>query len=243
MKIAIASYCRVSTKDKEQLNSLENQISYFTREFGESDDYELVELYYDAGRSGTSLMRPNFDRMILDAGIDKSQIDGDCFKIIGAPKFNRILTKNTSRFARNVSVDMLLKSLAKNEVYVDYVDIGLSTERSGDMFTLQVLQAADENESRDKSRKVQFGIEEGIKRGNIHSHGKLYGYKYYPKPENRLEIIESEAEVIREMFDLYANQGLGFHRIRKHFMAQGIKSRSGKDFSDRGIRLMIQNET
>lgn len=244
-KTKVCAYCRVSTKDKEQMSSFENQISYFQREVdkdGKYSEYEFVELYADCGRSGTSLKRPDFDRMIADAGIDKSQIDGDLFRIKGKPKFNRILVKNTSRFARNVSSDMLIKTLRKNGVYVDFIDTNLSTERDADITILQVLQVVDESESRDKSRKVLFGIQEGIKRGNIHSHGNLYGYKYYPKPENRLEIIEEEAEVVRLIFDLYANKNMGVHRIRLHLIEQGIFARSGKPFSERGLRVMIQNE-
>ena len=238
----ICAYVRVSTKDKEQLSSFENQMAFFQREFGENEDYNLVHLYADYGRSGTSLKRPDFDKMIADAGVDKSHIDGDLFRIISKPKFSRILIKNTSRFARNVSADMLLKTLRKNGVYVDFVDTGLSTERDADIMVVQMLQVLDENESRDKSRKVLFGIEEGIKRGNIHSHGNLYGYKYYPKPENRLEIIEEEAEVVRLIFDLYANKNMGVHRIRQHLIDNGIFARSGKPFSERGLRIMIQNE-
>lgn len=241
-RVDICAYVRVSTKDKEQLSSFENQMAFFQREFGENEDYNLVHLYADYGRSGTSLKRPDFDKMIADAGVDKSHIDGDLFRIISKPKFSRILIKNTSRFARNVSADMLLKTLRKNGVYVDFVDTGLSTERDADIMVVQMLQVLDENESRDKSRKVLFGIEEGIKRGNIHSHGNLYGYKYYPKPENRLEIIEEEAEVVRLIFDLYANKNMGVHRIRQHLIDNGIFARSGKPFSERGLRIMIQNE-
>lgn len=239
----ISAYVRVSTKDKEQLSSFENQMRYFQREFGTDNGYELVRVYADCGRSGTSLRRPDFDLMIADAGIDKTKIDGDLFLITDKPKFTRILVKNTSRFARNVSSDMLLKTLAKNGVYVDFVDTGLSTERPADIMTLQVLQVLDENESRDKSRKVQFGIQEGIKRGNIHSHGNLYGYKYYPKPENRLEIIQEEADVIRLIFRLYIKHNMGFHRIREYLTEHGILTRRGKPFSERGLRIMLQNET
>lgn len=242
-KEKICAYCRVSTKDKEQLSSFDNQMSYFQREFGGNETYELVRLYADCGRSGTSLKRPDFDKMIADAGIDKSKMDGDLFLITGKPKFTRILVKNTSRFARNVSSDMLLKTLTKNGVYVDFIDTHLSTERAADIMTLQVLQVLDENESRDKSRKVLFGIEEGIKRGNIHTHGNLYGYKYYPKPENRLEIIEKEAEVVRLIFSLYTDKGYGVHRIRQYLTENGMLARSGKPFSERGLRVMIQNET
>lgn len=241
----VCAYCRISTKEEDQVSSLENQIAYFRREIdkdGRYSEFEFVELYADKGRSGTSLKRPAFDRMIADAGIDKSQIDGDLFRTTGKPKFNRILVKNTSRFARNVSADMLLKTLRKNGVYVDFVDTGLSTERDADIMVVQMLQVLDENESRDKSRKVLFGIQEGIKRGNIHTHGNLYGYRYYAKPANRLEIIEEEAEVVRLIFDLYANKNMGVHRIRQHLIDNGIFARSGKPFSERGLRVMIQNE-
>lgn len=242
-KIKVCAYCRVSTKDKEQLTSFENQIAYFQREFGENENYELVCLYADRGRSGTSLKRPEFDKMILDAGIDKTQMDGDLFRITGKPKFSRILIKNTSRFARNVSADMLLKTLRKNGVYVDFVDTGLSTERDADIMVVQMLQVLDENESRDKSRKVLFGIQEGIKRGNIHAHGNLYGYKYYPKPENRLEIREDEAEVVRLVFDLYTNKGMGVQRISEYLAEHGIFTRQGKPFSGRSLLIMLRNVT
>ena len=43
----ICAYVRVSTKDKEQLSSFENQMSYFQREFGENENYNLVQLYAD----------------------------------------------------------------------------------------------------------------------------------------------------------------------------------------------------
>ena len=136
----ICAYVRVSTKDKEQLSSFENQMSYFQREFGENENYNLVQLYADCGRSGTSLKRPAFDKMIADAGVDKSHMDGDLFRIVGKPKFSRILIKNTSRFARNVSADMLLKTLRKNGVYVDFMDTNLSTERDTDITMMQILQ-------------------------------------------------------------------------------------------------------
>lgn len=242
-KIKVCAYCRVSTKDKEQLSSIENQIAYFEREFGENEDYTLVQLYADRGRSGTSLKRPEFDKMIADAGVDKTKIDGDLFRIVGKPRFNLILAKNTSRFARNVSADMLLKTLAKNGVYVKFMDTSLSTENASDIMTIQLLQVLDENESRDKSRKVLFGIQEGIKRGNIHSHNGIYGYKYYPKPENRLEIIPEEAEVVRQIFDLYANKKMGVHRISRHLAEQGIFTRAGKPFQDRTLLVMLRNET
>lgn len=229
----VCAYCRVSTRSTDQENSFENQKSYFERVIAENEEYEYAGIYADRGISGTKLKRPQFDRLLTDAGLDIAHE----YKITAKPKFDLILVKNTSRFARNVSVDVILKALAKNNVYVYFLDLNKTTENSEDITYIQIFLTFDERESRDKSKKVLFGIEEGIRKGNIHSHGRLYGYVYHPKPENRLEILEKEAENVRMMFDLYVNQGFGFHRICNILKQKGIKSKTGKDFTDRAIPL------
>lgn len=103
-------------------------------------------------------------------------------------------------------------------------------------------QVLDENESRDKSRKVLFGLQESVKRGNILAHGNLYGYKYHPRPENRLEAIEEEAEVVRLLFDLYANKRMGCKRIRDYLSQRQIFNRNGTPFSENTLLGMIKNE-
>ena len=198
-----------------------------------------IGIYADRGISGTSLKRPQFNKMLTDAGLDIE----NGYSIVAEPKFDLILVSNTSRFARNVSVDIILKALANNHVYVHFLDLDKTTENPDDITYIQLFSVFDERESRDKSRKVLFGIEQGIKNGNIHSHGNIYGYKYYPKPENRLEIVEHEAEIVRLIFDLYVNQGLGLYRIANYLKQSGIKTKKGKDFSDRGIRLILSNIT
>lgn len=239
MKKRVAAYCRVSTKSDDQENSFENQKSFFEREYKNNADYMLYDIYADKGMTGTTLnKRPDFNRMLTDAGLDIN----DGYKIIAKPKFDLIVTKNTSRFARNVSVDVILKALAQNNVYVHFLDLDKSTENPDDITYIQIFLTFDERESRDKSKKVLFGLEEGIKKGNIHTNGHLFGYKYYPKPENRLEIIEDEAEVVRLIFDLYVYKGLGFYRIGNYLKQKNIKTRNGKDFSEQGLRLIITNE-
>jgi len=141
-----------------------------------------------------------------------------------------------------VSADVILKALAKNNVYVHFLDLDKSTENPEDITYIQIFLTFDERESRDKSKKVLFGIDEGIKKGVIHSNGHLFGYKYYPKPENRLEIIESEAEIVRLIFDFYVNKGYGLYRIENYLNQNNIKTRNGKNFSGRGLRLIITNQ-
>lgn len=54
-KTKVAAYCRVSNNMEDQLNSLSAQIKYFTEYISEHEDWELVEVYYDEGITGTSV--------------------------------------------------------------------------------------------------------------------------------------------------------------------------------------------
>ncbi len=81
-RVTVCAYCRVSTKEDEQLDSYNNQIRFFEREFGERAGYALVEIYRDRGTSGTKLSRPGFDKMILDAGIANAILTVICIGLL-----------------------------------------------------------------------------------------------------------------------------------------------------------------
>lgn len=86
-KLKVAAYCRVSTNHEDQANSLASQRQYFDEYIKGHEEYELVEVYYDEGKSGTSTKkRDGFNRMIADAL---------------AGKIDLILAKDISRFSRN----------------------------------------------------------------------------------------------------------------------------------------------
>lgn len=249
-KKRVVAYARVSTDSEDQKNSYDNQKRYFERIIKANDNYEFLGIYADRGLSGTKLYRPEFDRLLRDAGL-KRVVDEetgkpvDAYVIIGKPTIDLIYVKDITRFARNVSADALLKTLAINKVYVVYVTIdGVehSTETvDGIPFMQGALQAAEQF-SRDISSKVKFGMKEGAYNGNIFVGKQLYGYNYLPHPENRLEIIEEEAETVRLIFSLYVNEGYGTERIARELGAREIFTRKGKRFSSNTLLSMLKNE-
>ena len=83
----VAAYCRVSTEQDDQLNSLENQKRFFERYINQNPEWRFCGLYVDEGITGTNVnKRAGFRRMIADAE---------------SRRFDMILTKEISRFARN----------------------------------------------------------------------------------------------------------------------------------------------
>jgi DNA invertase Pin-like site-specific DNA recombinase len=236
--LRVTAYCRVSTSSKDQENSFENQQSYFQREISKNPEWEYCGIYADKGLTGTSTAkRKEFLRMVYDAGIDFD--DGKYSLSEREPKFNLILVKNTSRFARNIDVIDLLRKLRQKKVYVRFLDINKSTENEQDFVFIEMLLVFDENESRDKSRKVKFGHLEGARKGVIRSNSRLYGYRKIDK--YTLEIIPEEAEIIRFIYENYS-KGLGVRRILNLLEEKGYKTREGKNFNKSTVLRILKEE-
>ena len=133
-KLRVAAYARVSTMGAEQLNSYESQKKYYRELVSNNSEWELVDIYADEAISGTQVYkRTDFMRMINDA------MDG---------KFDMIITKSISRFARN-TVDTLkyVRKLKENNVAVFFEEENINTlEMSGELL-LTILSSVAQQES------------------------------------------------------------------------------------------------
>ncbi len=67
-----------------------------------------------------------------------------------------------------------------------------------------------QDEVRKLSERLKFGFRQAIKNGHVLGNDKLWGYD---KKDCVLTINEEEAQAVRRIFDLYANQQMG---IRPH---------------------------
>ena len=143
--IKVAAYCRVSTDMEDQLHSLSAQIKYFTEYISNHVDYELTEVYYDEGITGTSTKkRDGFNRMISDC--ENRKID-------------LILTKEVSRFARN-TVDTLnyTRKLSDLKIGVIFMNDGIDTRDKDGELRLTIMANIAQEESRKVSERVKWDI-------------------------------------------------------------------------------------
>lgn len=160
----VAPYCRVSTSSEDQRASYETQIQAYKDYVSKHEDWVLVDIYADEGISGTSLRnRTNFKRMIDDCK---------------AGKIDMIITKNISRFARNV-VDCVLTARAlKNltpPVAIYFEDVGINTLTQTGELLLVILAAIAQGESETKSASVKWGFQKRFEAG-LPKISPLYGY-------------------------------------------------------------------
>lgn len=223
--LRVTFYARVSSESDEQLNSLDNQITYYTNFINDKKNWTYVSGYIDEGISGMSTeKRDNFNRMIRDAK------DG---------KFDLIVTKEISRFARNTldSIRYIRELLGVGVgIYFETTNICTFTESSELLLTFMSCLAQDELHQ--LSGRVRFGHQQAIKNGTVLGNSRIFGYA---KADGRLVIDEQEAEFVRELFRLYATDEYSMKQLENLFYERGYRNHNGNKIAHSTMTGIIQN--
>ena len=225
MNLRVVYYARVSTESDEQLNSLDNQSKFFDDYIKNSKNWILVGKYIDEGISATSVKgRKSFAKMIEDG------VNG---------KFDMIITKEVSRFARN-TIDSIKYTdyLLKHGVIVNFLNDNLNTIDETCEFRLTIMSSLAQDEVRKLSSRVKFGLARSVKDGKVLGGGNITGYY---KEKGRLYIDEKEAPMIRMLFDLYSSGKYGFRKISDILYSKGYKNSKGKKYAERVLSRLLQN--
>ena len=227
-KLRVCAYCRVSTNDLDQQNSYEFQVAEYTKRIKDNPDYEFAGIYADEGISGTDTKkRKEFNRMIDDAR---------------AHKFDLIITKSVSRFARNtLTVLQYTRELKSLGIYVYFETQKMSTEDEKTETFLTLHSAMVQDEAKAVSDNVKWNIRSRMKQGVIFLNtSRFLGYK---KDENgQLEIVPEEAKIIKEIYELYT-AGVGPCEICRRMEQKGYITGGGKsNWNLSYVQSILKNE-
>lgn len=226
--IKVAAYARVSTDKEDQKNSYESQLKYYMEKMNANPKWIATQVYADEAISGTQdYKRSDFMRMIHDA------LNG---------KFDLLLTKSISRFARN-TVDTLsyVRKLKEKNVAILFEEENINTlEMSGELL-LTILSSVAQQESETISSHVKLGLKMKMQRGELVGFHGCYGYDY-DKLTKTLTVNEEEKKVIQYIFGRFA-QGAGTTMIAKELTEARIPTRRGNPiWCETVIRKIIKNE-
>lgn len=223
-KTRTAVYCRVSTAEKGQLASLENQKRHFKQLIESRESWTEAGFYCDAGLSGTGkVARPALERLLKDCREGKVDL---------------VLTKSISRLARNTSDTLtIVRELSALGIPVYFERERLHTGDCGGELLLTLLAALAEQESKSISENVRWRFEKRCRRGIFRFSRPPYGYQLedgmlYPDPE--------EAAVIREICaKLIAGKGTCV--IANELNAARVPTKRGGRWHGDTIRRMLKN--
>jgi DNA invertase Pin-like site-specific DNA recombinase len=222
----VAIYARVSTEHEAQISALGNQIQYYDEKLKQHPDWTLVERYIDEGITGTSIhKRPNFLRMLKDAE---------------SGKFDLIVTREVSRFARN-TVDTLqeTRKLKKMGVEVYFTEDNIWTFKDDDgELKLTIMATLAQNESKKISQRVKAGQQITFQNGVFYGNGNILGYDKVGKD---MVINEEQAKTVRLIFDLYL-KGYGSKKIKYELEKLGRVTSTGLNrWSESYIIRVLRN--
>ena len=225
-KVRVAPYCRVSSSSADQLNSYARQIEVYTKLVGSKKEWELVDIFADEGISGMKVNnRPDFQRLIRMCELH--QID-------------LVITKSVSRFARNVKEALqYVRKLKHLGVGVMFEKEGINTLSLGDEMLLNTFTAIAQEESKAISQNQRLSIVKRMEMGEYVDSNAPYGFRLVNK---KLEVYEHEAEIVREIFEMYLN-GMSTQEIAAVLTARGIPTKNGKEkWKSTKVSYMLSNE-
>lgn len=224
--ILVASYCRVSTDKDDQANSFESQRRYFREYIERQPDWELYEVYADEGITGTSTKkRAAFNRMINDAHMGK---------------FKLIITKEVSRFSRNI-LDTIsyTRELKQIGVGVLFMNDGISTLEPDAELRLSIMGSIAQEESRKTSSRVKWGQTRQMERGVVFGRS-LLGYDV---KDGHMTVEPEGAALVRLIFHKYGIEKKGTSVIARELREDGFLTyRGNPKWSSSHILKILKNE-
>ena len=186
----------------------------------------MVRLYADEGISGTKIKnRKEFLRMMKDAeqGL-----------------FDMVVVKDISRFARN-TVDLLqnIRKLKSLGIETQFLTANM-TSMGNSEFVLTIFGALAQEESANTSKRVKFGKKMNAEKGRVPN--IVYGYDKTIGDYFNLTINETEASVIRQIYQWYTQEGYGASKIAIMLNERGLKTKRSCQWSQNAICRILTNE-
>ena len=215
-----ALYAR-SSSDEQRPESIEDQIVK-CRRYCEALGWTVVGTYADAAITGSTVLRPEYQRLLQDAerGL-----------------FDVVVVEAVDRLSRRLS------DLAAFHDIVDFRKVKLFATDRGEINGLMVgllgsmAQAFLEDFKGKTKRGLTGKILAGLSAGSLG-----YGYKVDPEAKGKRIILDEEARVVRRIFEDYAN-GASPRAIAATLNAEGFPGPRGRDWIDTTIRGQVERGT
>ena len=225
-RLKVCAYARVSTGSRAQAESYATQVEYYTEKIENNPLWEFAGVYADEGITGTKVKgRDDFKAMV--AACEEGDID-------------LILTKSITRFARNtVECIQTIRKLKAIGVGIYFEKEGINTLTEASELMLTILASVAQGESEDFSGNNRWAIINRFENGTFIVGTPAYGYR--KDEDGNLIIEETEAEVVRWIFEAYLN-GMGAYVIAKMLNDHKIPTiRGSEKWQDSVVKNILMN--
>ncbi len=217
-----AIYARYSS-DNQREESIDAQVRAIN-EYAQRNGYSIVKIYSDEARSATTDNRPQFLQMMKDSAVGL---------------FNAVIVHKLDRFSRDRYDSAFYKrQLKKNGVKL--ISVLENLDDSPESIILEsVLEGMAEYYSANLAREVMKGMKETALQCRHNGGTPPLGYDVLP--DKSYAINESEARIVRNIFEMYAS-GQSYNEIIDTMNREGYRSKYGRSFGKNSLHDILRNE-
>ncbi len=203
-----AGYVRLSRDDdKRNYVSIENQ-KLIINQFAAEQNLVIDRWYEDDGVSGYIFDRPGFNQLMVDLYQD----------------IDTVFVKDFSRLGRhNAKVLLLLDEFQEQGKRLIVIDDNYDSSDSEDD-TIGIKTWYNERYIKDTSKKIRRAIGARQKAGTLMTQPP-FGYRRNKEDKSKIEIVQKEAEYVKQIFDLYL-QGYGYRKIANYLTEKCVPTPS-----------------
>ena len=223
-RLAAALYARVSSDQQAQAQTIDSQVAALRERMAEDGAvWQPGHEFIDAGYSGSTLVRPALEQL-RDA--------------VAAGEVERVYVYAPDRLARKYTYQMMLvDEFQRAGVELVFLNrrLGQSPE---DELLLQMQGMIAEYERAQILERSRRGKRHKAQQGSVNVlSGAPYGYRYITIAEGggqaRYEIIDEQAQWVRQMFAWVGRERLSIGEVTRRLRASAIPTPTGKSGWDR----------
>jgi len=210
-------YARVSTEEQAQRElSIPSQID-ICRKFAVQNGYEVVDVFIDAGKSGTTSERESFQELISQA---KKK----------PPPFNAILVYNYSRFSRNEMDSIVYEELLdRQNIKLISITQPLPEDNAIRGLVRGIFRVIDNWYALNASQEARRGQITLIRQGYYCGGSVPYGYMLEVLNNGRKKLMPNPetAPIVQHIFEMVAAR-YSYNEIIAYLTQENIKPPRGR---------------
>lgn len=198
-------------------------------ELAERRGLRVVRVYEEIVSGDTIASRPQVQALLED---------------VQAGAYAGVIVNDIDRLARGDGIDQeIVKqtfAFSNTRIITPYKDYDLADQSDEDQIEFKLFMGRFEYKA--IKRRMYLGRQRSAAEGNYLAGTDAFGYKRVKVgKKTKLEIVPEEAEIVRAIFDLYANTAIGFSALATRINEMGMRTRVGNPFQYSVVRNILIN--